>query len=566
MDEKHALIVCLDKLQQLADRPSLKLISGQLSRTFSEYADFEVEVIHSNTIARPNVLTNLVSELSAASGEEGSFLFYFIGPGQILERNGATSLFLALPSYTPGKSKGSILLDDIVGAIKTSGKNLIVLDGPSATVELLPTQPALSLIATSSRHISALSENATSEFSLCFERSVRRAHDNPGFSTVQDIVDEIEFDLVQLGFERGSIVAKPSTKNQVTFGENCENGVGLLEQFEFFVHNIYNYSDGSRLDGIDDLEFMYKNSTFDQKIVAQERLGHLADTDPNPKVRAYASAVLYPNQEIETTATTACIENLGNQVDQFPQLIEVPEGTFLMGIDDKTLYPAEQGQHEVFLAKFEISRDLITVAHFAKYVSESEARFPSNWVSDEWLISHATHPVSSVSWHEAIRYCDWLTNSMKAEGLLQLNSRVMLPSEAQWEKAGRGSDGRKYPWGDTMDPKKCNIKSSGILTTTPVGSFSPAGDSVFGCRDLIGNVREWTTSLWGPAGNAALFKYPYHTDDGRDDLNAPDNIRRVVRGGGYYYDDKCSNCVVRNRAFTKNTHDGCGFRAVVIDG
>jgi hypothetical protein len=120
---------------------------------------------------------------------------------------------------------------------------------------------------------------------------------------------------------------------------------------------------------------------------------------------------------------------------------------------------------------------------------------------------HDDHPIVNVSWHDAIAYCDW--------------AGARLPTEAEWEKAARGVDGRKYAWGNEWDAGKCNNWEAGLKQTTPVGSY-PQGVSPYGVHDMSGNVLEWCSSLFKP--------YPYRAD-GRENLNAEGS--RVLRGGSW---------------------------------
>jgi len=147
----------------------------------------------------------------------------------------------------------------------------------------------------------------------------------------------------------------------------------------------------------------------------------------------------------------------------------------------------------------------------------------------------ANHPVNWVFWHEAMAYCQWLQETLQKEaperlakgvspaerafwrGLWSGRLTVTLPSEAEWEKAARGTDGRTYPWGEEADPERANYDDTGIGGTSSVGAFA-AGVSPYGCEEMSGNLWEWTRTIWGDDWEKGEFEYPYNPKDGREDM------------------------------------------------
>jgi len=138
--------------------------------------------------------------------------------------------------------------------------------------------------------------------------------------------------------------------------------------------------------------------------------------------------------------------------------------------------------------------------------------------------------------------------------------RVTLPSEAEWERAARGTDGRIYPWGDQFDPDKANIDDTGIGGTSAVGCF-PAGASPCGALDMSGNIWEWTRSLWGKDSGKPEFVYPYSERlQERENLKAGSEIWRVLRGGSWLNESWLARCAARNCGNPVGRDLSVGFR------
>jgi formylglycine-generating enzyme required for sulfatase activity len=233
-------------------------------------------------------------------------------------------------------------------------------------------------------------------------------------------------------------------------------------------------------------------------------------------------------------------------------MLHIPAGPFVMGSDTG---PAdERPQHQVDLDAFWIGRTLVTNAQFAEFLSavgprnahgerlfdvdDRDARIHQQgqkWVAEAGF---ATHPVVEVSWVGARDYCRWLGKR--------------LPTEAEWEKAARGTDGRRYPWGNSLPDHTRAQYNAGWNDTTPVGSF-PAGASPYGVLDMAGNVWEWVSSAYLP--------YPYQAADSREDLT-PGPVRST-RGGGHDSPPADLTTTQRGRLLSRNPragHHNIGFR------
>jgi formylglycine-generating enzyme required for sulfatase activity len=214
------------------------------------------------------------------------------------------------------------------------------------------------------------------------------------------------------------------------------------------------------------------------------------------------------------------------------ELIRVPAGEFLMGSDptrDKDALKNEQPQHPHRVAEFYIGKYQVTNAQYSDFVKATSREVPKHWEYGNIPNGKEDHPVVYVSWHDALAFCEWMSD--------ETGKRFLLPSEVQWEYAARGGPLSKgYLYAGSDDPKDVAwFKANSGGDTHPVGSRQP---NELGVYDMSGNVWEWTRSLWGKNPNKPKFKYPYDSRDGREDLAAPKDTHRVLRGGAFLEDPK----------------------------
>lgn len=188
------------------------------------------------------------------------------------------------------------------------------------------------------------------------------------------------------------------------------------------------------------------------------------------------------------------------------EMAVVPAGEFLMGSDDPEAEPDERPAARIHVEAFWIDRVEVTNVRYGACVEAGTCSRPISTAFGD--ATKADHPVTIVGWTQATAYCRWVGKR--------------LPTEAEWEKAARGGDGRRYPWGSSFEPERLNAGYT--AGTTAVGGYA-GGASPYGVLDMAGNVWEWTSSLYRP--------YPYDPRDGREDPAA--RGARVNRGGSWYY-------------------------------
>ncbi|HEY3289081.1 MAG TPA: formylglycine-generating enzyme family protein, partial [Anaerolineae bacterium] len=223
------------------------------------------------------------------------------------------------------------------------------------------------------------------------------------------------------------------------------------------------------------------------------------------------------------------------------EMVRVPAGAFLMGsaVTDTTSMPDERPQSRLTLDDYLIDKYDVTNAQFKAFVNATGYKTTAEKVGTgytlvvtqwlevkgaDWLHPYGpgsdingkdNHPVVLVSWDDAVAYCAWTSQVT--------GHTVVLPNEAQWEKAARGTAGQLYPWGNREpDDSRLNYNMT-VKDTTEVGRYSPIGDSPYAVADMAANVWQWTSSVYMP--------YPYNPNDGREDQSSSD--QRVMRGGGF---------------------------------
>ncbi|HKR79680.1 MAG TPA: SUMF1/EgtB/PvdO family nonheme iron enzyme [Nitrospira sp.] len=231
------------------------------------------------------------------------------------------------------------------------------------------------------------------------------------------------------------------------------------------------------------------------------------------------------------------------EFDPVPMVV-IPAGDFLMGSAEGKGRPDEWPQRSVYLDAFAIDQVEVTNERYMAFVTATGHRNPPNPYGTGQLMSSKgieQLPVVQTTWYDAKAYCGWV--------------KKRLPTEAEWEKAARGEDGRKFPWGNEVPtPRRANFDREWAdeKTLYPVGSF-PDGDSPYGVQDMAGNAREWVSDWY----DADYYKHaPDRNPQGPDKKG----VVRSIRGGSWRSPLADITASARGRGgFALQTH-GTGFR------
>ena len=243
------------------------------------------------------------------------------------------------------------------------------------------------------------------------------------------------------------------------------------------------------------------------------------------------------------------------QWEDLDSMVKIPAGRFVMGTDLDRADAQDKPQHTVYLPTYYIDKYLVTNAQYARFVAATGRRPPLNWKNGLIPEGELLYPVTMVTWYDARAYAQW--------------AHKRLPTEAEYEKAGRGSDGRRWPWGNKMEPNRLNTYYN-VGSASKVGSY-PSGASPYGVLDISGNVDEWMSDDFLPyAGSQAssdLFQGKISVMATAEDRALKLSEQRIVnqrykvlRGGSWKGDPFSTSLFHRNFAFPNHASDFYGFR------
>ncbi|MCU0285786.1 MAG: SUMF1/EgtB/PvdO family nonheme iron enzyme [Acidobacteria bacterium] len=240
-----------------------------------------------------------------------------------------------------------------------------------------------------------------------------------------------------------------------------------------------------------------------------------------------------------------------------PPMVPVKAGEFTRGSDE---YDDEKPVRQIYLDEYMMGKYPVTNAEFKGFILDGGYENKEYWTLEGWQwrqeenISEPLYwhdrkwngpnfPVVGVSWYEAYAYAQWLSG--------KTGNDYRLPTEAQWEKAARGSRGFQYPWGNDFDKDKCNSDECGLGRTSPVGIF-PDGKSPYGCLDMAGNVWEWCADWYE--------ENYYKGSPARNPQGPAGGSNRVLRGGSWFSIGWICRAALRNGRHPADRGGGAGFR------
>ena len=225
-----------------------------------------------------------------------------------------------------------------------------------------------------------------------------------------------------------------------------------------------------------------------------------------------------------------------------PELIRIPEGSFLMGSEQGQ--NCEQPIHRVWIDSFSLAATQVTNEEYGRFLRATKSAAPPFWNDPNF--NHPRQPVAGVSWHEAVRYCEWLSSVT--------GRRFRLPTEAEWERAVRGGQEQKqFSWGDDTPQSLPNYAMRWQNGPEPVAQYAP---NAFGLYDIGDNVHEWCSDWYDP---------DYYAISPERNPHGPDQspmkpVRKASRGGSWRHHIKVARCSARSSIPPEFQYADYGFR------
>lgn len=268
--------------------------------------------------------------------------------------------------------------------------------------------------------------------------------------------------------------------------------------------------------------------------------------------------------ETERAYTVGEVTNMlsHEQWVELDSMVTIPAGTFEMGTNYARADAQDKPMHKVYLPEYRIDKYLVTNVQYARFLAATGHRPPSNWKNGKIPAGELLRPVTMVDWFDAEEYARW--------------AGERLPTEAEWEKAARGTDGRRWPWGNVMDPARLNTYYS-AGSTTDVDHYKN-GVSPYGVFDMAGNVEEWVQDDFlpykGSHAPAEIFQGRLaegQTPEDRD-MKITEFVPiynrhyKVLRGGSWKSDPFSTATYHRNYDWPNYMSDFFGFRCATSAG
>jgi formylglycine-generating enzyme required for sulfatase activity len=528
-------------------------IHAELRWQLGQRFESKIVVVGDRRLGSPAAARRAVDDARKALDGQDVLLVCLAGHAAEFVRRDGDITALALPGSVQGRPASMLRLDELAAGVPPrTGKTVIVC------ADLVSPRDMAGTVA--------------SAFAGAFVLASRSAVDAQPGSTCHDALAAMLGDLAASGAEqsvpqllyaaRRRIVAAGGTPHLsagATPAVITSRYVG--EQLPDYVREDLSSPDpGSRLDAVTELAALAASIPF-----ARDSLLRLATRDRAEAVRGYADTMSRQDRQPSLRQLLADgviprdVHETALKDPAVPELLPHSGGDVVLGVNAPDGQDDCRPRHTIRLQPYRLARTVVTNRQYLAFLAAEGGPCPDHWQANDSLWRDDL-PVVMVSWLDASRYCIWLTRHLRHTGALAPDQRIVLPSEAEWEAAAGNGHGGPHPWGHDADPRRANIRATGIGVVVAPGGFSPEGDNEAGCQDLIGNVWEWTRSLWGHSGHQPTFGYPYRHDDGRETASIRPAARYVIRGGAFYYATECANSFTRNRMLATDRHPAGGFR------